>query len=100
MQEVASHMTKTQFATLQWLSEIGGTCMAWRDKVVAAEYAQWEQTWKQHRGEAPLQGAKKFTMSAVSALHLVMAGCIEGRDGKLHITDKGRAHLRPFGRAA
>jgi hypothetical protein len=93
-------MTKTQFATLQWLSDIGGTCMAWRDKVVAAEYVQWHATFKQHRGEIRLEGAKKFTMPAVSALHLVMVGCIEGRDGRLHLTDKGRAHLRPFGSAA
>jgi hypothetical protein len=91
-------MTKSQFATLRWLSAIGGVCVAWRDKVA-------------HPSEA-LKRSGKLTsfnsseplahqlMPSVSALHLIQQGHIEPRGGQLHITEKGRAALAPFGKAA
>lgn len=86
-------MTASQFATLRWLAEIGGTCIAWRDKVAHPSM------------RLPVKGKfhrefKHGLMPAISALHLVQQGCIEARDGELHITAKGRAHLSPMGKVA
>ena len=88
-------MTKTQFSTLRWLADAGGSAVCYRDKICHEEYVKWHATWKHHRGEAPLDGVKKFSMPAVSALHLVQAGCIEASNGRLQITEKGRRHLKP-----
>lgn len=89
-------MTKTQHATLRWLADIGGTCVAWRDKVAHPDTA----ARKSNRGALPARidqsnASQLKLMPAVSALHLVARGCIEARDGQLHITERGRLELRP-----
>jgi hypothetical protein len=89
-------MTKTQHATLQWLADIGGTCIAWRDKV--AHPSKVDSLLK-----AKAKGATKFEgspleyqlMPCVSALQLVQRGAIQARDGRLHITEYGRRLLKP-----
>ncbi len=81
-------MTKTQFATLRWLANIGGVCIAWRDKVAHPDEAAIRK--KGYRG--PYAGN---LMPSVSALHLVQQGCIEARNGQLHITERGRRELMP-----
>lgn len=89
-------MTNTQLATLRWLAEIGGVCVAWRDKVAHPRYAAMNLA----KLLAHMEGREREVMPSVSALHLVQAGCIEARGGQLHITDKGRRHLEPFRKAA
>jgi hypothetical protein len=73
-------LTPTQFATLQWIESIGGTCVAFRDKVVNPHF------------KIP---GNELRMPAVSALHLVQRGYIEARDGLLHITESGKRALTP-----
>jgi hypothetical protein len=93
-------VTNTQLATLRWLAEVGGVGLAYGEKIVSPAHYEWKKTWKKHRGEGLLTGADAYQMPAISALHLVQAGCIEARGGQLHITDKGRRHLEPFRKVA
>ncbi len=87
-------MTNTQFRTLRWLADVGGSAVCYRDKIVHQDYALWHKTWRKHQGQSPLEGMKAFAMPAVSALHLVQMGCVESNNGTLQITEKGRRHLQ------
>lgn len=86
-------MTKTQHSLLSWLDTIGGTCVAWRDKVAHPLEAEARSKKVVARHASIMQ---RQLMPAVSALHLVQSGHIVAANGKLYITDKGRAALRPF----
>ncbi len=90
-------MTKTQFATLRWLADIGGVCVAWRDKVVHPDFAisVARRVIDQHRLHQQLTNRQMAQMPSVSALHLVQQGCIEARNGQLHISERGRRELMP-----
>ncbi len=88
-------MTKTQFATLRWLADIGGVCIAHGDKLCSLQYLQREAGRKKGHASVGNLGAHELKMPSVSALHLVQQGCIEARYGQLHITERGRRELMP-----
>ncbi len=88
-------MTKTQFATLRWLADIGGVCVAHRDKLVSLQYLHREVIRKKGHQSVGNLGEHELKMPSVSALHLVQQGCIEARNGQLHITERGRRELMP-----
>jgi hypothetical protein len=72
-------LTPRQFQTLQWLSRIGGQCVAHGEKLRSLSHKT------QHGEEYP----------AVCGLHLVQKGCIEARNGALHITEYGKRMIAP-----
>ncbi len=88
-------MTKTQFATLRWLADIGGVCIAHGDKLCSLQYLQRKASRKKGHQSAGNLGEHGVKMPAVSALHLVQQGCIEARNGQLYITERGRRELMP-----
>jgi hypothetical protein len=69
-------LSKAQFTWLKWLHDNGGSGYLDSHKVIAG-------------GEPSTFG------SAISFLRLVVAGAIEGKDGRLVITDYGRRLLTP-----
>jgi len=81
-------MTTRQFQTLQWLADIGGTCVAWRDKVCHPNI-------RSFNARALERARDAGNRPAVSALHLVQRGYIEASGGQLHITELGRRVLKP-----
>jgi hypothetical protein len=90
-------MTPTQFETLRWLRDVGGVAVAFGEKIVSPKYLEREtrrRKSKDYTAGAHL-GDHEYTKPAVSALHLVQRGCIEARGGQLHITERGRAELKP-----
>lgn len=90
-----SKLTPSQHATLVWLEKIGGVCVAWRDKV-ASPIKHCALSEAKAKGSTAFVGSpdEYRLMPAVSALHLVQRGCIEERNGRLHITEYGRRVLK------
>jgi hypothetical protein len=81
-----SKLTATQNATLVWLDKIGGTCVAYRDKVCHPDDARPTSRAKDRQ----FRPRKNPMMPAVSALHLVQLGAIRSSGGSLHMTSYGR----------
>lgn len=72
------NLTKSQLQWLEWMSRNGGVATLERGGVVCGD------------------GGKTPNASSISFLNLVAKGAIEGKDGKLVITDYGRRVLSPF----
>lgn len=70
------NLTKAQFGYLQWIEREGGVATLERGGVVCGD-------------------TKSSNASAISFLNLVAKGALEGKDGKLVITDYGRRLLTP-----
>lgn len=69
-------LTKSQFGYLQWIAREGGVATLERGGVTCGDI-------------------RTSNASAISFLNLVAKGALEGKDGKLTITDYGRRLLSP-----
>lgn len=71
------NLTKAQMGYLEWIAREGGVATLERGGVVVG-------------------GVKSANAAAISFLNLVVKGALEGKDGKLVITDYGRRVVSPF----